>query len=87
MKAGNIVYLDGIKRELERLLYWQIEMNGNLLTGYVSSILPNNYMTESMFNIARYVEKLGEDANELCWERLYTEASERARKKHFEDNK
>lgn len=76
--------LNQIKRLLEQYIYWQIEATHNLMSGDVFSILPQIYIVEKAHQISVCAERL--EDTDVNWEQLYTEASEVARKKWFDEN-
>lgn len=82
----NDLWLKSLKTHLEQYLYWQMEATENMLNGDFSSILPQTFMTEKMFQISKYRNLLGDKAEGLNWHRIYQEASEKARK-NFLDQK
>ena len=49
-------YITGIKRHLEQFLYWQMEINEDLLNGDMTSITPCLFMADKLHNMNWYYE-------------------------------
>lgn len=73
-----------IKELLSQYLYWQMEMMDNILEGRPENIYPAMLEVEKLHEISLIYKDMKETVN---WEKIYTEASEKARKQYFDEKK
>lgn len=73
-----------IKELLSQYLYWQMEMKDNILEGRPENIYPELLKVEKIHEISLIYKDMKAEIN---WEKIYEEASEKARKQYFDEKK